>query len=335
MGMAASQARFLMLTARLSNVEFEGQQINQARSELADKTARAAAEYEEAMTNRRLLFDPLRQAYNDENNYEVFTYDSIVDSVENGGLGMRLVDANGKIIVPHLPAGIDEAMAEANDYIVDEKVYDSNYLEYNLRNSGWNLQKPDTKTKTSWTEYDLAQIYADQNGITRDKIDTTSDHYKNFRDNFKFDDIFKSEARLGMNLRLVNAEGKEVVAESSQAQTKNYIVDTDLKDAHLKDVNLTSKGYKMIFGKIEKIVTGWFNADWRSAEGVFDVLDKDDDGEAEAKYTRLRETYQAQDKKLELRQSQLNSEHNALQTEYDAVKKVIDKNVETTFKTFG
>ena len=37
MGMAASQARYLGLTARKTNVEYEGQQINQARTALAIK----------------------------------------------------------------------------------------------------------------------------------------------------------------------------------------------------------------------------------------------------------------------------------------------------------
>ena len=39
MGIAASQARYLYLTARQTNVEFEGQQINQARSNLANEQA--------------------------------------------------------------------------------------------------------------------------------------------------------------------------------------------------------------------------------------------------------------------------------------------------------
>jgi len=38
MGLAASQARFLGLTARKSDKEYQGQQINQARTQLADKT---------------------------------------------------------------------------------------------------------------------------------------------------------------------------------------------------------------------------------------------------------------------------------------------------------
>ena len=38
MGMAASQARYLLLTARKNDLEFTGQQINQSRTQLADVT---------------------------------------------------------------------------------------------------------------------------------------------------------------------------------------------------------------------------------------------------------------------------------------------------------
>ena len=43
---------------------------------------------------------------------------------------------------------------------------------------------------------------------------------------------------------------------------------------------------------------------------------------------------QEQDRTLELRLRQLDTEQEALQTEMEAVKKVIDKNIESTFKTF-
>ena len=39
MGLAASQARFLNLTARKTNIEYEGQQINQQRTTLANQSA--------------------------------------------------------------------------------------------------------------------------------------------------------------------------------------------------------------------------------------------------------------------------------------------------------
>ena len=47
------------------------------------------------------------------------------------------------------------------------------------------------------------------------------------------------------------------------------------------------------------------------------------------------EIVQAEDKNLELRLKQLDTEQKAIQTEMDAVQKVIEKNTESTFKTFG
>lgn len=44
---------------------------------------------------------------------------------------------------------------------------------------------------------------------------------------------------------------------------------------------------------------------------------------------------QGQDKSLELKMKQLDTEHNAVQTEMDAVQKVIQKNIESSFKTFA
>lgn len=45
--------------------------------------------------------------------------------------------------------------------------------------------------------------------------------------------------------------------------------------------------------------------------------------------------YQSQDKALELELKNIDTQHQTVQTEIDAVKKVIDKNIEMTFKTFA
>jgi len=44
---------------------------------------------------------------------------------------------------------------------------------------------------------------------------------------------------------------------------------------------------------------------------------------------------QSLDKELELRTRDLDTQHKEVETEYDAVKKVIDKNIEISFKTLG
>lgn len=57
-----------------------------------------------------------------------------------------------------------------------------------------------------------------------------------------------------------------------------------------------------------------------------------------AEYDRVNNrmlSIQESDKKLEIQLTQLDTEQQAISTEIDAVKKVIDKNVELTFKTFA
>jgi len=56
---------------------------------------------------------------------------------------------------------------------------------------------------------------------------------------------------------------------------------------------------------------------------------------ATGQYEQQMALVQSLDKELELRTRDLDTQHKEVETEYDAVKKVIDKNIETTFKTFG
>ena len=51
MGLAASQGRYLCLTARMSDLVFEGQQISQQRMKLAEETQAIADAYNDAMNN--------------------------------------------------------------------------------------------------------------------------------------------------------------------------------------------------------------------------------------------------------------------------------------------
>ena len=54
MGMAASQARLLSITARLSDNEQSGQTLSYAKERLADRTDQVTAEYNEALKATKL-----------------------------------------------------------------------------------------------------------------------------------------------------------------------------------------------------------------------------------------------------------------------------------------
>lgn len=54
-----------------------------------------------------------------------------------------------------------------------------------------------------------------------------------------------------------------------------------------------------------------------------------------SKYNAEEARLQTIDKKFEMELKNLDTQHQAVQTEIDAVKKVIDKNIDMTFKTFA
>ena len=57
MGLSASQARFLQLTARRSNIEYEVQQISFQRLQIAEKLSDASTKYQDAVNNRKLVLN--------------------------------------------------------------------------------------------------------------------------------------------------------------------------------------------------------------------------------------------------------------------------------------
>jgi uncharacterized membrane protein len=59
-----------------------------------------------------------------------------------------------------------------------------------------------------------------------------------------------------------------------------------------------------------------------------------DSAEAQLLQARIA-AIQAIDKSLELQLRRVDTQHEAVQTEIEAVRKVISKNIESTFKTFG
>ena len=74
---------------------------------------------------------------------------------------------------------------------------------------------------------------------------------------------------------------------------------------------------------------------WSSIEYIRDDYDTSDDAAAEAEYEHLMAKLAKQDKLIDMRIRQLETEHKALETEMDAVTKVIQNNVDSSFKTFA
>lgn len=78
------------------------------------------------------------------------------------------------------------------------------------------------------------------------------------------------------------------------------------------------------------------NVSWTSGDASLqEKTDSTDTAKAEAEYETTMASIQSKDKRFDLQLKQIDTEHSAIQTEIDSVKKVIDKNIERSFKTFN
>jgi len=85
---------------------------------------------------------------------------------------------------------------------------------------------------------------------------------------------------------------------------------------------------------------GLTNADWKSAsyQNATDISSQDDEqkiAKADAKYQRTTADIQTKDKQYDMDLKKLDTQHNALQTEFDSIKTIISKNAERSFKAFS
>lgn len=348
MGLSASQSRFLQLTARRNDNEYEAQQINHARTAIAEKMQQISLKYSEGINNRRLMFlTPVGDGSNAVNSVKL-TYNTITAAYPEG-LGYKLVTKNGVEIRP----GEKEAtsmlqLAEQNL----EAAKSIKVLSLNTTDKDGNITSTEingSNFKELLKNYTIKQNDEPVNRYTLANTVQGMDSLQ-FAEYFAKNNlslqVFKADASQNVTAatsqdRIEEAEAK--VAEAKQrldaAQTDAFHYDDRCMDPEFLQKQLRLGEWTLqtveyddidIDGNPKKV-----DVFYGSLSNVADELDTDDDNAYISEYNSQMDYYQHKDKQLELELNRLQTTHQALQTEIDSVKKVIDSNVEKTFKTFG
>lgn len=376
MGMSASQARFLSLTARKTNVEYEGQQINQQRTTLSNESSN----YYSQLASMSVPVPPSTADYTK--------------------ISYTFVDGTEKNIVTSLIATKDTK---------DSGVYMLNYVQEipadNMVVSGTSII---TRTGTPGAYiYSFGAIEL-QNQVPKETVDNLKEEdfadnpdgsmsptKKTFVDRFAAAGIPYETAVQYSGAEIINklkVESQYVAMASEKYATDNWMIryhrnaatgsyepilyskkeleDVDYNDktgASLSGVKMfiygetiESKEIKNAAAKVEQDASGRYislfiyddetHTSGRKYE-LTTTTESDDaaynDAMNQYYYNKAQydkqiqevnakiEIIQVQDKNLELKLKQLDTEQNAISTEMDAVKKVISKNVESSFKTFN
>lgn len=317
MGLAASQARFLNLTARKTNIEYEGQQINQQRTQLANQSANY---YNQMLT----LSVPVPPS---ESNFStvVYTY--------NVGNETRTIN---QITGNDYNANISYTTTRiANNYMVPQGTEDREYVANVLENQQAQIGKLTLSDFASVVNVsDIINGLATTLNVSASSLNAQNIYVKQMGsgDSYSYRYYLKDDV------------------ESSAALIKGYESGsiTLYEQGVDEGVRITRNSSTNRITAINGGTIGNLPGDGLSvtATTVKDSIAYDD-AYAEYEYQtylyqqRLEQinaqtsVIQAQDKKLELRLKQLDTEQNAISTEMDAINNVLDKSIEGGFKTFA
>ena len=350
MGMAASQARWISLAARKSNVEYEGQQINQARLALSNQSAElwnqlyqmdvpsppsttdfSTTEYTFSDGDADQAITSIRSAdYTDADGVHYNSYVTYSQKV-NEYKGIRNTNSNPQV---QYVAGTEEG--EAGYYMIGtKKVSCLNTVdrEDNSADSVWPSYETELdQIATDWPESQLAKDWANYKAGDTTALDniffwTDSSGNVNFASGTSTtgDSLASCAADPSASLHSYYADTQETTKEVS----KYALIDYDA-DGRATAMQLEGSSAVYTLETSTKTDENAYNDAMNKyyyEQALYDKKVQDINAKTEQ--------IQTEDRTLELRLKQLDTEQNALQTEMDAVKKVISKNVESTFKTFG
>ncbi len=370
MGMAASQARFLGLTARKSNVEYQGQQINQERTALSNESANlynqmmnldvpvppSTSDYyqtsyvldnsqDSTISTGDYEMTNFKKVYGETNKYLVtLTYDRvytkettskfILHKVEepkksdkgNDTYTFKLSDTGFKDVITTLTYTENEDDAYTGSVTSDNKSGESvsDYVIYKVDKTNdrhKSLTGYEECCKDDNTQY---YFYRDNGGknhfLTQAQLD---DFMANKGDSAKELTVSTSEI-----YEYTKPESLQVTASLEKSkQTDRYsAIKIDTNENYPSNLSGKEYGLSTVRTMDEDGYKDAYN-DYEYNKDLYEQTINDINAQTEI--------IQKEDQQLELRLQQLNTEQNAISTEMDSVSKVIEDNVEKTFKVFA
>ncbi len=325
MGLAASQARFLGITARKSNIEYEGQQVNQQRTALAEEV--------NSLYNKLLSLDvpvaPDATKYYETNysfsltNTSGYDGDYLIKNYYQNDDGSYYMNVE-RSYKKNVAVGTLLANATINSEDVESgKKYTLNTTEgsfelhSNAQNSSSMIQLINNTYGEGTITDDELYYYQDSQGVTHYIAKSVVESYS-------------KEEPIDINSYITDNKD---VTENIILQSATVELDANGRFAKIsaKDPNTGLT----LFNSAEIDTSRVYDQEGYDAALRDYTMSKEEYDKMIADLNAQTDSLQQEDKVLELRLNQIDTEQQALQTELEAVKKVLDDNIEATFKTFS
>lgn len=340
MGLAASQARFLGLTARKSNVEYQGQQINQERVALSNEVMGLYGEY-----NR--LNVPVPPSIND---YQKTTY--TLDGTAEGYeiQGFTKITEGEYAGLYDVTLSYDEQVAKAYSYTAKDSYitatkgangYSNLTFQLGLDSYTYDENDIENSTITKITgDYDK---YQGLTTIMNSQGKTDGTYYMFIRNSVAY---YTSENDLD-STSFDMVEGKntyygDYTFDYQGGQTVSNTVTakaalTQDSSGRLNTISIIqSDDVPEMIGNAYSITTGQEEDTTSYTDDMNKYYYEKALYEREVeRINKKTEELQEQDRALELQLNQLDTEQLAIKTEMESISKVIEETIDSVFKTFS
>ena len=373
MGMAASQARLLSITARLSDNEHSGQAVSYSKIRLADQTEQANREYLDTLKATKLTvltgFNGSEEIYTDISYGLITGYNTVAN-----GAQYVVTDKKGQVLVTKEQAKAFEAGNGDFNMFLANLGYSQSNITIKADDAGASNAQKALAYKAvheAWDQY-LTSVGLH---IGEDEEHGLDFGYTSFS-NGPFDG-YPTYTYMGvtkaLNYEGANQEQRDFydyavsLTESyyGQSDSAKVLKNTSVPDNvgyvnYLKNLfhKMSSAGYYTELQENETLKDNtWFEGELRagnllleqfsvverkfksvsidSDQSIQDVTDERKIALAEQDYKNKLAKLEAKDNKYDLELKKLDTEHNALQTEYSVMKDLINKNIDNSYKTFS
>ena len=348
MGLAASQARWISLAARKSNFEYEGQQINQARTALANQSSQLWNELyamEVPTAPSTSDFTTVQYTFQNGDTKQVIEDIQSADYTDADGLHYNSYITYTSKVSEY--TGIRNTNTNPQVQYVTPTEGDGYYLVGTKKLTCLNtIDRTDTSKDGSWGTYSAAldQIAQDwpNTQIAKDWL-----NYKNNGDESALDNIYlwtDNNSKVNFVSRTGTTDDTLEACLQDPAQAlHSYYADYQSSNKELSKygiIEYDSSGRATSLQLEGSSVTYALEASSVTDENAYNDAMNQYNYEQQLYEKEVQdinaktEQLQTEDRTLELRLKALDTEQNALQTEMDSVHKIISKNIESTFKTF-
>lgn len=299
MGMAASQARLLCITARIHDVEFQAQMLQQAKMSLSQKSNDIMQEYLAILSGEQMtvnatnpgsaVVQSITATYNN-----LMSVNSLTGS---SGQKYAITDVNGLLIVPN------------NVYKAYQTHAGSDYCD-------------------TAEEFAVAMLVGGA-GASEEDIDNAIDDpkYKNEANYQYYFQMFNLIKNCGGCVSIDSFDGPS----KGDAENDAKWLDGMVRKGTFS-INIIQNNKKT--GEVTLGATS-MSTDTGLHSTPYSELDEAERAKIEAKYEHELKQIDNKDKQYDMKLAELETERNALTTQYDSVKKVIEDNIERTFGIFS